>query len=124
MSAKSTRHRHNQKDESRLLDHDPIEQRALQIARSEGRDDISEDDRDRAKSELRAPNDIPVEPEITPGMEPQLTAWDEAPASSGTRSPRVEPEDEASIGKELVEKGLRRPRRNQDGSDPLRDSSG
>ena len=119
MSAKSSRHRRNQKAEARLLDRDPVEQRALQIARMEGREAISQEDRRRAGEELLAPNEARNEPEIAPGMEPQITVWDEAPASSGTRAFKVEPEDEASIGKELVEKGLRGPRRNRQGDDPL-----
>jgi len=111
MSSKSTRHRHNQEAESRRLDHDLVEQRALQIARLEGRDEISQDDRERAEEELVAPNETPNAPEISPDMEPQITAWDEAPASSGKRAFKVEPEDEASVGKELIEKGLREPNR-------------
>ncbi|HUB68000.1 MAG TPA: hypothetical protein VL981_11000 [Candidatus Methylacidiphilales bacterium] len=120
MSAKSTRHRRNQKAESSLLDHDLIEQRALQIARNEGRDQISQEDRARAREELLAPNEITGEPEISPDMSPQITAWDEAPASTGKKIEKVEPEDEASIGKELVEKGMRGPRRTRSGEDPLR----
>lgn len=119
MSAKSTRHRRNQKAESNLLDHDRIEQRALQIARSEGRGLIGEEDRDRAREELLAPEETTGEPEISPEMNPQITAWDEAPASAGKRADKVLPEDEASIGKELAEKGLRGPRLTRNGEDPL-----
>lgn len=111
MSAKSSRNRRNKKVESRVLDHDLVEQRALQIARDEGRDIITQDDRQRAEEELIAPNEVMAEPEISPDMEPQLTAWDEAPASSGKRAPKVEPDDEASVNKELAEKGLRAPSR-------------
>lgn len=109
MSKKSQRHRENQKNESRLLDQDPVEQRALQIARDEGRDEITEEDRERSQEELLAPNEVPTDPEISPGMEPQVEVWDEAPASTGKRAFKVKPEDEASIGKELAEKGLRAP---------------
>lgn len=117
MSTKSTRHHQNQKDESRRIDHDPIEQRALQISRMEGHDFITEDDRERAREELLAPNETSSAPEISPDMEPQITAWDEAPASSGTRVPKVEPEDENSIGKELIEKGLRGPHQPRKGTE-------
>ena len=119
MSAKSTRHHHNQQTESRLLDHDQVEQRALQISRDEGRDAISEDDRDRAREELLAPNETEVQPETTPDMNEKVTAWDEAPASSGTQAPTVRPEDDHSIGKELVENGLRGPHRTRQGEEPL-----
>jgi len=118
MSAKSKRNKENKKAESRLLDQDPIEQRALQIARDEGRGEISEMDRLRAREELLAPNETIREPELTPGM-PEITEWDEVPGSSGTRTARVLPEDEASVGKELVEKGFRGPDRTRNGEDPL-----
>ena len=111
MSVQSHHHRENQKDESRRLDHDLIEQRALQIARQENRDTINDDDRQRASEELLAPNETATDaPEISPDMEPEITAWDEAPASSGQRAPKVLLEDENSVGKDLVEKGLRGPR--------------
>jgi hypothetical protein len=111
MNAKSHRNRQNQKNESRRLDRDLIEQRALQIARMDNRDTINDDDRQRAGDELLAPNETATEaPEISPDMEPEITAWDEAPASSGQRAPKVVPEDENSIGKDLIEKGLRSPR--------------
>lgn len=111
MSEKSIRHHHNQQTESRRLDHDLIEQRALQIARDEGRDAIDSSDRTRAKEELLAPNEVDSEaPEITSDMDPRVTAWDESPDSSGKSAVKVPLEDEASVGKELFEKGLRGPR--------------
>jgi hypothetical protein len=111
MSSKTNRHRKNQASESRLLDHSDIEQRALQIARLEGRDEIIDDDRSRAREELLAPNEVREEPEVTPELgSKDVTVWDEAPASSGTKAGKVKPDDEASIGKELIEKGLRYPR--------------
>jgi len=110
MSAKSTRHRQNKKKESQVLNTDPQEQRALQIARDEGRDEITQEDRDRAEIESYATADeLPEAPEIVPGMEPEVTAWDEAPASSGRHVPNVIPDDETSVGKDLTEKGLRIP---------------
>jgi hypothetical protein len=108
MSSKSNHHRKNQAAESRLIDESPIEQRAVQIARDEGRE------------KLLAPNETLGDPEVAPELGGDITAWDEAPGDSGHRVERVMPEDEASIGKELVEKGLRGPRRTQSGSDPLR----
>jgi hypothetical protein len=119
MSTKSIHHRQNQKLESVRLDHDRIEQRALQIARDEGRCDISSRDRYRAKIELLAPNEATQELEIPSGMNELVSPWDAAPASVGKRAIKVLPEDEASIGKELTEKGLRIPRRLENGEDPL-----
>ncbi len=111
MSAKSTRHHHNQQTESRRLDHDLIEQRALQIARDEGRESIDANDRARAKEELLAPNEVLSDaPELTSDMDPRVTVWDESPDSSGKSAVKVPLDDEVSIGKELIEKGLRGPR--------------
>jgi hypothetical protein len=120
MSSKSNHHRKNQAAESRLIDESPIEQRAVQIARDEGRETPDSSDRARAREELLAPNETLGDPEVAPELGGDITAWDEAPGDSGHRVERVMPEDEASIGKELVEKGLRGPRRTQSGSDPLR----
>ena len=120
MSSKSTRHRHNQAAESRLLDESLIEQRAVQIARDEGRETPTSDDRARASEELLAPNETQGDPEVSPELGHEITAWDEAPESSGKTVERVKLDDEASIGKELVEKGLRGPRRTRTGEDPLR----
>jgi len=121
MSSKSTRHRHNQAEESRLLDHSEIEQRAVQIARDEGRETPDASDRARAREELLAPNETLGDPEVTAEMGAgDITAWDEAPEDSGHMVPKVGLEDENAIGKDLVEKGLRGPKRTQSGGDPLR----
>jgi len=119
MSSKSTRHRHNQATESRLLDESPIEQRAVQIAREEGRGLPTEDDRDRARKELLAPNEEIGDPEVVPELGKEITAWDEAPESKGVQIENVGPEDETAVEKELAEKGLRGPRRTRKGDDPL-----
>ena len=106
MSSKSER---NQAAESRLMDESQIEQRAVQIARDEGRDLPSADDRARAREELLAPNDNLGDPEVSPEEGGDRAAFDDVPGESGTQAYRVVPEDERSIGKELVEKGLRGP---------------
>ena len=120
MSSKSTRHHHNQAAESRLIDDSQIEQRAVQIAVDEGRDTPSPDDRARAREELLGPNESLGDPEVAPELGGEITAWDEAPGTSGRRIENVIPDDETSVGEELVEKGLRGPRRTQLGEDPLR----
>jgi hypothetical protein len=109
-SAKSRHHRQNKAAESRLIETNPIEERAAEIAGAEGHEPITADDRRRAREELLAPNETPGPPEVGPELGREITAWDEASESSGTRAVRIAPEDEASIGKELVEKGLRGPR--------------
>jgi hypothetical protein len=106
MSSKSNR---NQAAESRLIDESEIEQRAVQISRDEGRDLVTADDRARAREELLAPNETTGDPEVSAELGGDRSAWD-APGGSGRQVPRVEPEDEKSIGKELTEKGLRGPR--------------
>ncbi len=79
------------------------------------------DDRARAGEELLAPNETLGDPEVTPELGGRdLTAWDEAPEDSGHRVEKVRPEDEASVGKELIEKGMRGPRRTSTGGDSLR----
>jgi len=109
MSAKSHRNRQNRKQENHILDTDPLEQRALQIARDEGRDEITKEDRERAEIELYATSEPAEAPEVLPGVETEVTAWDEAPASSGRHVPNIIPEDETNVSKDLVEKGLRVP---------------
>jgi hypothetical protein len=51
-------------------------------------------------------------PEVVPGTE-NLTKWDEAPGSKGGAAPRVVPEDENSVGEELVEDGVESADRDQ-----------
>ncbi len=120
MSSKTNRHRHNQEVESRLMDESAIEQRAVQIARDEGRSTPTADDRSRAREELLAPNETLGDPEVAPELGHEITAWDESPDSSGHKVERVKLEDETAVGKDLVEKGLRGPRRTRMGEDPLR----
>ncbi len=120
MSSKSSHSQRNQAAESRLIDESQFEQRAVQIARDEGREIPSDDDRARAREELLAPNESEGDPEIAPEMGRDRAAWDESPDASGHRVENVIPEDETSVGEELVEKGLRGPRRTQLGEDPLR----
>jgi hypothetical protein len=116
MSSKSNRR--NQAAESRLIDESEIEQRAVQISRDEGREIVTADDRARAREELLAPNETTGDPEVSAELGGDITAWDEVPGSTGTQAPRIVPEDENSVGKELVEKGLRAPhaRRKASGS--------
>lgn len=117
----SSHHRKNQASESRLLDDSAIEQRAVQIARDEGRETPNESDRHRARKEELAPNETEGDPEVSPELgDRDVTVWDEAPGSSGRQVPKVLPEDEISIGKELTENGLRGPTRTHYGEDPLR----
>ena len=121
MSSKSTRHRHNQAEESRLLDHSEIEQRAVQIARDEGRETPDASDRARAREELLGPDETLGDPEVTAEMgAANITEWDVAPEDSGHMVEKVGLDDENAIGKDLVEKGMRGPKRTHSGSVKLR----
>jgi hypothetical protein len=54
----------------------------------------------------------PLPPEVDEETE-ELTSWDEAPASSGTITPKVLPEDENPPAEELVRDGLEAADRDQ-----------
>jgi hypothetical protein len=100
----------NQAAASRLLDESAVEQRALQIARLEGRDLATEDDRARAREELLAPNQTTGDPEVAPELgAAKVTAWDEAPGDNGAQVPVAGPDDEQTIMEDLTEHGLRGP---------------
>jgi len=83
-----------------------IEQRARELAHTEGRDEVSEADRARALEELSGPAPELGAPEaVIPEIE-QLVAWDGAADSSGHRVEPVGLPDETSIGEQLVQEGL------------------
>ena len=81
----------------------------MQIARDEGRGTPSADDRARAREELQTPNGAPLDPEVAPELGGDRTSADEAPGESGRKIPNIIFDDEESIGKELVEKGMKGP---------------
>jgi hypothetical protein len=83
-----------------------VETRASELARTEGRNSVTDADRDRARVELTNVPGEPVAPEAAePGLE-QLTSWDEAPEESGHRASRVLPENDENIAEQLVQEGL------------------
>jgi len=83
-----------------------IEQRARELAHTEGRDKVSDSDRARAREELSGPVHLPTAPEaISPELE-ELVSWDDAASSSGHRVEPVGIGGEASIGEQLVQEGL------------------
>jgi hypothetical protein len=114
MSSKSTRHRENRAAEAHLLEASALEQRALQIARSEGRYAITASDRARASEELLAPNEIVSVPEMGSklgGCEP--ASWSQPPGSMGRQAETVRPEDDGNPIRDLVENGMRGPCRSR-----------
>jgi hypothetical protein len=81
-----------------------VEERARELARTDGRTEPHDGDRAAAKAELLGPTE-PQTPEVTAEVE-NVTEWDEAPEVSGVQAPRVLPEDEANIAEVLVGEGL------------------
>ena len=81
-----------------------IEERAVQLARIDGRKEANEADRTLAQAELQGAIE-PQSPEATPPVE-EIVMWDEAPGSFGTHAPQVHPDDDAQIGEVLIEEGV------------------
>jgi hypothetical protein len=75
----------NQAADSRPLDESAVEQRALQIARLDSRELITDDDRTRAREELLTPEDTTPPIEVT-GSENEETILDDI-ADHGARGP-------------------------------------
>jgi hypothetical protein len=83
-----------------------VEVRASELARTEGRESVTDTDRERARVEMTNLPGEPVAPEaVQPEIE-QLVAWDEPADASGHRAQRVSPDDEATIGEQLVQEGV------------------
>jgi hypothetical protein len=57
-------------------------------------------------------NHTPIPPEVTPETA-QLTEWDKPPTTTGAAAPKVGPDDEAMIGKDLAEEGVEAADRDQ-----------
>ena len=80
-----------------------VEQRAREIAQSDGRPQANDVDRTRAREELIGP---------TPGSEKSPTKeepgrdWQMPLVSTGEKAPTVRPEDDHNIPEELIEEGV------------------
>ncbi len=81
-----------------------VEERSLEIAKTDGRRTPNEADRILAKGELTGTVD-PQTPEASPEVE-AIIEWDKSPDASGTRAPAITPADEASVAETLVNEGL------------------
>ena len=82
-----------------------VEQRAREIAATDGRASFNEADIAHARGDLLGQ----VEPEQSPEVDARtenLIAWDQAPEETGRVAPKVRPEDEANIAEVLVEEGI------------------
>ena len=83
-----------------------IEKRARELAHTEGRDEVSDSDRARAREELSGPVHLPTAPEaISPELE-ELVACDDPASSSGHKVEPVGLPSDESIGEQLVQEGL------------------
>lgn len=81
-----------------------IERRARQLAISDGRDEASAGDFEEARANL-------ADGDATEDAAEQIADEDRPgsgvpPMSTGTRAPRLEPEDEGSLAEEEVEEGV------------------
>ena len=80
-----------------------IEERACEIARSDGRQQPNDLDRTRAREELIGPTSGSEKP---PTKEEPGRDWYTPLVSSGEKAPTVRPEDEENIPEKLVQEGI------------------
>ena len=80
-----------------------VEERAHEIARSDGRTETNDLDRSRAREELAGPTSASEKPPTKkePGRD-----WGMPLVSSGEKAPTVRPEDEQNIPEKLIQEGL------------------
>jgi hypothetical protein len=80
-----------------------IEERAREIARSDGRTQPNDLDRTRAREELIGPTSTSEKPATReePGRD-----WGIPLVSSGEKAPTVRPEDEENIPEKLIQEGV------------------
>lgn len=83
---------------------DAIAQRAIELARMDGRPQASSQDFFHAREELANPG-LPPAPEADESVRP-VEKWSMAEASRGHEGPHVEPDDEQSAAEQLVAEGL------------------
>lgn len=88
-----------------------IDTRARELALMDGRREVREHDRQRAREELLFPGP-PAPPEADESVKP-VELWSMAPASMGHEGPHSELEDEANLAEELVEEGVEEADREQ-----------
>jgi hypothetical protein len=80
-----------------------VEQRAREIAQSDGRAEVNDLDRTRAREELIGPVSSSDRP---PTREEPGRDWQMPLVSTGEKAPTVRPEDEQNIPEELIEEGV------------------
>lgn len=83
---------------------DEVERHAAEIARMDGRTEVGDQDRYRARLELANPG-AAAPPEADETVYPVET-WSKGAASQGHRATRVESDDEQTVAEQLVEEGV------------------
>jgi hypothetical protein len=81
-----------------------IEQRAREIAQSDGRAEANDLDRTQAREELTGPSSDSERP---PTREEPGRDWQMPLVSTGEKAPTVRPEDQQNISQELIEEGIK-----------------
>lgn len=82
-----------------------IEQRAAELALSDGRDAYTDADLARASEELGGGTPDVTAPEVDPTLE-QVTAWDDPPEQAGHRVEPIPLDDELNVSEQLIQSGL------------------
>ena len=86
-------------------DESQIEKRAIELAKSDGRDAFTDADLSRAAEELGGNPDISTVPEVEPAVD-ALQAWDETPDEAGHRVEARPLEDDVAVAEKLIADGL------------------
>jgi hypothetical protein len=87
-----------------------VEQRAREIARSDGRSQSNELDWTRAREELTGPTS---DSEELPTWEEPGRDWQMPLVSTGEKAPTVRPEDDENIPEKLIQEGIEEADHNQ-----------
>lgn len=82
-----------------------VEQRAAELALSDGRQKVTEADLALAAAELAGGGTTTEAPEADPGLE-QVTTWDDPPTQTGHLVATPPLDDENSVAEQLVDDGL------------------
>lgn len=82
-----------------------IEQRAAELAQTDGREVFTDADLTRAAADLAGGAVQVAAPEADPGVE-ALTAWDDPPQQTAQRIEPLPVEDEATIAERLIREGM------------------
>ena len=98
-----------------------VDQRAIELARINGRTQVNESDRSDAKRELLVLGN-PASEEQEPTIA-AVTTWDEEPGSTGRHIPNKPASDEQTVAERLVEEGVEEAAHEQmvEGSKPGRE---